>query len=248
MMRWKELKFLVILFLVMAFVFFYFAAKEQEPYSEAKKHTDSLKSLYVVEDKEEENPEVMSPPRWIDFASLQAINPEIVAWIHIQGTTIDYPVLRSEDSEFYLYHDYQKEVSTIGSIFMDSGNQADFSSRHTILYGHNMTTTQMFSELANYEDEGYLLGRNIIELYLPHYYCKYEIISAYETSTDSEDFQIQFESGEEYIDWIKDRVLSDRAGEKVLTLSTCTNAGGVKERFVVHSRLIEEMGIGNRGF
>ncbi|MDL2251022.1 class B sortase [Lachnospiraceae bacterium OttesenSCG-928-J05] len=249
-MKWKELKFLIVLFLVLAFIFFYFASKEQMPYSQAKKEMNQLKSRYVeTKQKDVKKDEVEEATTYeIDFAGLQTINQEIIAWIRIPGTSIDYPVLRSGDPEYYLYHNYQKEVDVVGSIFMDSRNSPEFVSAHTILYGHNMITTQMFSELPNYADISYLMKRRIIEVYQPGLYREYEIISAYETSVEAADYQVLFESQEEWDTWLKTSFKRKEDSEKVLTLSTCTNAGGVRERFVVHAKLIREECTENRGF
>lgn len=87
----------------------------------------------------------------VDFAALQAINPDIVAWLRIPGV-LEYPVVRGEDNSYYLNHTVQKTYNIAGSIFLDYRNERDFSDRKNIIYGHNMKDGSMFHVLRNYQD------------------------------------------------------------------------------------------------
>lgn len=89
----------------------------------------------------------------IEFGELQKINPDIVAWIRIDGLGIDYPVVQGEDNEHYLYYTFRGEANVAGSIFLDYRNKADFSDSKIILYGHNMKNGSMFGSLKKYQDE-----------------------------------------------------------------------------------------------
>ena len=68
-------------------------------------------------------------PIIVDFEVLQTENKDIIAWLHCPDTKINYPVAQSEDNSYW---------NTAGTIFMDYRNSADFSDRHTVIYGHNM--------------------------------------------------------------------------------------------------------------
>lgn len=92
----------------------------------------------------------------IDWAALQEQNTDIVAWVQIPGTVVDYPVVQTGDNDFYLTHDFAKESSSFGCIFLDFESAADFSDRNTILYGHHMRNGSMFATLIEYEDPGFL--------------------------------------------------------------------------------------------
>ena len=80
----------------------------------------------------------------IDFSALDFQNPDVVAWIQIPGTQINYPVVQGKDNDYYLHRDLNGQKSTAGTIFLDYADQADFSSLHNVLYGHHMKNGSMF--------------------------------------------------------------------------------------------------------
>ena len=96
----------------------------------------------------------------VDFKALKKINPDIVAWIRIPDTSIDYPVVQGNDDSYYLTHTFKKAEHVAGAIFLDSDNNADFSDDKNIIYGHNMKDGSMFQGLHKYENEQYLETHN----------------------------------------------------------------------------------------
>lgn len=92
------------------------------------------KKMQNSEDTEENQEETVT----VDFEALKKINREIIAWIRIPDTGIDYPVVQGADNEYYLKHTFKKTEHVAGSIFLDKDNSPDFSNRKSILYGHNM--------------------------------------------------------------------------------------------------------------
>ena len=74
----------------------------------------------------------------VDFKALKKINPDIIAWIRIPDTSIDYPVVQGNDDSYYLTHTFKKTEYVAGAIFLDSDNNADFSDDKNIIYGHNI--------------------------------------------------------------------------------------------------------------
>ena len=77
-------------------------------------------------------------PITVDFDALQEINEDVVGWIYIPGTEVNYPVVQGDDNEYYLHRTFEKKDNFTGAIFLDYLCQPDFSSDNTILYGHNM--------------------------------------------------------------------------------------------------------------
>ncbi len=117
----------------------------------------------------------------VDFASLQAINPDVYAWITIPGTSVNYPVVQSKtDDGFYVDHDSDKTYNINGAIFSERAyNSTDFSDNVTVLYGHNMKSGAMFGELQSlYWDEEFLRENNEIIIYLPDREIHFEIFAA----------------------------------------------------------------------
>lgn len=90
----------------------------------------------------------------IDWEKLKAINDEIVGWIQIKDTQIDYPVLwhKGDDrsGQFYLNHNYKKEYDSYGTIFLDYRCTQGTDSKNVIMHGHHMNDGSMFGELMNY--------------------------------------------------------------------------------------------------
>lgn len=91
----------------------------------------------------------------LDLAAAQRLNPDIKAWIRIDGTKIDYPVVRGVDNFEYLNLDYKRDYSLAGSIFMDYRNEADLSDHHIVIYGHNINGNLMFADVRSYRFESF---------------------------------------------------------------------------------------------
>jgi len=105
--------------------------------------------------------------RVIDFKGLSAINPDIVGWIFIPGTRIDYPVMHTDNNEFYLKHDFEGNFSDSGSIFLEMQNKPDFTDIDSRIYGHNMYDRSMFGSLPDYRKADFAAYYTNIFLYTP---------------------------------------------------------------------------------
>ena len=81
----------------------------------------------------------------IDFDALTGINRDVAAWLILDGTAIDYPVVRGTDNAYYLNRLYNKEINRGGTIFIDNACSRTFSGRNTVIYGHNMGDGSMFA-------------------------------------------------------------------------------------------------------
>ena len=86
----------------------------------------------------------------LSLEELQKINPDIVAWLTLDNTHIDYPIVKGKDNFEYLNLDYQKKYSLAGSIFLDYRNEKDFSDHHNIVFGHNINGNLMFADVRAY--------------------------------------------------------------------------------------------------
>jgi|GEM_PF-1114277 len=105
--------------------------------------------------------------RIIDFEGLKAINPDIVAWIYIPDSRIDYPVLFSGDNDFYLKADFEKNFSDGGAVFLDMFNNPDFNDLDSRIYGHNMYDGSMFGQLPRYRKPDFAKTHEHVFLYTP---------------------------------------------------------------------------------
>lgn len=168
---------------------------------------------------------------------VQEENSDIVAWLEIEGTEINYPVLQADNNEYYLTRNYKKEYDSNGSIFLDYRYNFERPSDNFLIYGHNNNNGLMFDDLLAYEEKSYYENHKEINLVTTEEDATYKIIAvfkgqAYEPSSENE-FQyynyIDFESDEEYYNYIencrKNSLYEIDAKidykEKLLTISTC---------------------------
>ena len=182
----------------------------------------------------------------VDFAALQQINPDIVGWIYIEGTQINYPIVQGEDNDYYLSHLFDGTYNSAGCIFLDAACSDDFSSRHSIIYGHHMKNDTMFGELMGYKKQDYYDEHAVALFLTPTNRYKVAFFSGYVAKDPSDAWQLTFEDGE-YEEWLdsiiqKSCIMSEISPEltnRIITLSTCTyefeNA-----RFVLHGILLEQ--------
>ena len=191
----------------------------------------------------ETNPEGEKLPEQ-DWAALKEVNDEIVGWVRIDDTRIDYPVLEHEgddsSSQYYLYRNYKKESDTYGSVFVDYRSTDSTKSKNVILHGHNIQTGVFFHDLMEYGgldgDLDYYKDHPIITFNTPDGDAKWKIISVMKTSTLYEHgeffnyMQGEFTSDAEFMNFVYNcriRSLFDipvmaNENDQLLTLSTCS--------------------------
>lgn len=138
---------LIITFIVVFSISIYFLLKDMKELNESNESTENL-----IEESIEINEETQK--KCIDWEYLKSINEDIIAWIDIEGTNINYPILKDKDV-YYLKHSFDKQYNSNGSIF--TTNIAPFEDTETIVYGHNMRTGSMFSNLSNYWNEDFFI-------------------------------------------------------------------------------------------
>ena len=183
----------------------------------------------------------------IDFKVLKEKNKEIVAYLKVNNTNIDYVVVKGTDNKYYLRHNLYKEYSRPGWIFMDYHNKLDGTDKNIVIYGHNTQDGTMFGSLRKvitkewYENE----DNYIINLVLDGDVYTYQVFSTYSIKVEDYYINTKFKNNNEFDKFIKTlkkrsvyNYNVDVSGEdSILTLSTCT--GGGKSRMVLHAKRIE---------
>lgn len=181
----------------------------------------------------------------ISFEPLLEINPDVVGWIKIADTPIDYPVVQTEDNSFYLDHDINQASSKAGTVFMDYRINNMQEDPHLILYGHNMRDGSMFHALMQYKEEDFFLEHQTFTFDQLYRDDTWEIFSAYVTTTDFYYIRTSFNSDADFLDFIgefQERSMYETgieitADDQILTLSTCTYEYD-DARFVIHARRV----------
>lgn len=169
------------------------------------------------------------------------ITDDMVAWLTIDGTNIDYPVMQGKDNTRYLNTDPFGAYSLSGSIFLDSRCSPDFSDEYSVIYGHHMDYGKMFGALDDFLNGSYLkthttgtlmVGRNAEKVY------KLEVFaSARVSAREKIVFDMQNDEIRRYISDNAD-VLTAESESRILALSTCADAGSVT-RIVVFCYITE---------
>lgn len=171
--------------------------EQLQEYVKVEKNTRDPENTKPNVAEDDEEGEKQEETVTVDFASLQAINPDIVAWLRIPGV-LEYPVVRGEDNSYYLNHTVQKTYNIAGSIFLDYRNERDFSDSKNIIYGHNMKDGSMFHVLRNYQDIDFFQEHTDMEVYLPDgRSLNYQITACEQVPADSEIYQIEKGNAEE---------------------------------------------------
>lgn len=174
--------------------------------------------------------------------SLKAQNKDTVGYIEIEGTEIQYPVVRGMDNFYYENHTFLKKRNASGAIFMDSKNTADLSDFNLVLYGHNMKDGSMFHELLQYRKTAYTRKHRNIVLTGLHEKKTFYVFSAYSCSrnTDVRGFQhMTKEEKQTFLNVIANRSVISAgtadltADSQIITLVTCRENSD-KDYFVVH--------------
>ena len=192
----------------------------------------------AVEQKKEEKDDVLS----INWDKLPV---DCVAWIRFRHPkAINYPVMKSDDNDYYLHRNTEGKYSFSGSVFEDCHNSPDFTDYNTILYGHNMANGTMFGKLAKFRDQAYWKKHHGFEIYTRSgYRYEYEIFNVVLVRPFSDIYTYQFGSDEmmdEYLDkWTgrslyKTGISVDHL-DKIVTLSTCQAQG--TRRLIVQGRM-----------
>lgn len=103
----------------------------------------------------------------VDFKKLKALNPEVVSWLTVKGTHIDYPVVQGKTNLDYINKSVEGDYSLSGSVFLDCRNQSDFSDPYSIIYAHHMDGGVMFGELPKFEQKAFFKKHRTAYLYFP---------------------------------------------------------------------------------
>ena len=186
-----------------------------------------------------------SPFPKVDFDALKAINEDVVGWIYIPDTNVNYPILQGDNDDQYLYHLLTGEYNSSGSIFLDADVQADFSGQNSPIYGHNMKNDTMFADVVHYKKQEFFDAHPTVLLMTPEKNYTVHLFSGYVTDSWGSAWDTAFtETG--FAQWLdeiqrKSYFTSDvlpHVSDRIVTLSTCSYETG-DSRFVVHGVLEE---------
>lgn len=195
-----------------------------------------------IDDKETENKYI------IDFQTLKEQNPDTIAYLKVNNTNIDYIVVKPNDNNYYLNHNFNKEKNNSGWIFADYKNQFDETDKNIVIYGHNTIDGSMFGTLKKILEKSWYENpenHNILLITEKGTYT-YQVFSTYTIIPEDYYINTEFKNNkefEEFLHEIKSRSFYDYGvnisqDDKILTLSSCIKSG--KKRVALHAKLIKE--------
>jgi len=165
-------------------------------------------------------------------AEMRAINPDYVGWLRIDGTNVDYPVVRGEDNVRYLNTSFTGERNPNGALFMDFRNLNITTMPHLIIYGHNAPQGGLFSELHRLIDSDFLAENDMITLEVNGELLEFTIFDV--RLTDITDYAYHLDFSYSYaFNYFTDRIEAPLRAFQIITLSTCTNCSNKDARLIV---------------
>lgn len=179
----------------------------------------------------------------VDFEALRQINPDVVGWIYIEGTSVNYPIVQGDDNNYYLKRMLDGTWNSNGSIFLDCDSEPDFTGKNSIIYGHNMRNGAMFQTILSYKKQEFFEEHPVALLLTPQGNYRIRFFSGYTADVSDSAWELYF-ADTDYEKWLSEiggrscfvsDVVPDRE-DRVVTLSTCSYEFD-NARFVLHGIL-----------
>ena len=237
----------------------YKAIKDQEAYKKTIVRFEALKEYSVEVEPTEKTDGIQAEKAEevdsvkISYQRLFEANEDMIGWLKIPGTEIDYPVMQTSNNEYYLDHNYNQEYDKNGSLFLDKDCDVVKRNTNLIIYGHHMKSGKMFGNLNKYSSESYYKEHSTIQFDSIYEKGTYQIMYVFRSRIYNED-EIVFKYYQ-FIDAASEKEFNSNMqemaalslydtgvtasyGDELLTLSTCDNSEE-DGRFVVVAKRIE---------
>jgi sortase B len=181
----------------------------------------------------------------VNFTELQEKNPDTVAWIQVNGTNINYPVVKGSDNDFYLTHSFNQTWNEAGWVFMDYRNTLE-EDKNTIIYAHARLDKSMFGSLKKVINDDWLSDTSnyVVKLSTPYENTLWQVFSVYRIPTTSDYLTTVFYDDDDFNTFtsmlinrsVKNFNTPVNSTDRILTLSTCYNSS---DKVVLHAKLIK---------
>lgn len=224
---------------------------------------DEINKIVEVKEIDDEG-EVINPPAvevesdyWyyvnvpfhdVDFTQLLEKNPDTVGYINVRGTNINYPIVQTNNNDYYLTHAFDRSKNDAGWVYLDYRNDKEFNDDNTIVYGHGRLNKTVFGSLKNLLTKNWQSNKEnyVITISTPTMNYVYQIFSIYTIESETYYITPKFDDSIKKMNFLNTMNERNTSGittelnefDKIITLSTCLNDNGW--RIVVHAKLIKQ--------
>lgn len=239
-MKKKILSLLQILLLGVSLFFGYKAYQELKPLWNINASNSALKSLAVVE---KENPF----DRKIDFKALKEVNQDIIGWVYIPDTNVDYPIFKGQTDEEYLFKDINNEYNRLGSVTTFSDTDSSFNKGQNFIYAHNGVKDMMFGNLIHYTEKEFRENHPVFYVYTETKIYECPIFSIFIADETEEIYNHDFEIASiQHISRVNELIdrnsyddlekqdMDSFTNSEVFTLLTCYGGIGTPNRLLIN--------------
>ena len=224
---------LLLIILLSSLLFAYFVYRIfaiQNIYVEADSLYENIVDSYTIENNMDSTQHEESV-KVIDFNALKEINEDVIAWLELPDSAINYPVVQGADNEYYLEHLFNKEVNHSGAVFMDYRSNSQFKDKFTPIYAHHTNNGSMFYDLERYKDQAYYDTHTMLNLYTETDRYHLYPIAGRVMDGSTAFIQLEFYDNEEYENYINDLISISTfkshsyfdINDQIILLSTCTD-------------------------
>ncbi len=261
--KWIRITLLIIFILLFIFSFLKILLWTRDSKNSNKIKKEITKNVKVTEKQaDSSNTEIVNPPSnknndyykyiqmdmiSVDFNDLLQKNSDTIGWIKVNGTNINYPVVQTNNNDYYLTHAYDKSKNKAGWVFADYRNNFNNLDKNTIIYAHGRVDGTMFGSLKKTLNNTWYKNKNnhVVKFSTKNENTLWQVFSVYTIKAESYYITTQFNSSEsfnEFVNTLKKRskILFDTevsGSDKIITLSTCKDSKG--NRIVMHAKLIK---------
>ena len=253
------LAFIFVLLAVLSFSLYKIAIWYQDNKENQKENDKAIEVADISENNNGTNinePKNKFDPYWdfikyplisVNFDELKNKNSDTIGWIFMRSSNINYPVVQTNNNNFYLNHGFNKKYNDAGWVYMDYRNNPENFGKNTIIYAHSRLDRSMFGTLRNVVKRSWFEDKDnhVIKFSTPKENTLWMVFSAYTINAESYYLKTDFVDDKDYGKWletIKTRSKFDynteiNSNDKIMTLSSCYTTDGI--RVAVHAKLIK---------
>jgi sortase B len=169
----------------------------------------------------------------VDWDYWKSVNPDIIGWVNVEGTQINYPIVaaHADDPNFYLKHDIYGKYNPYGVPYLDADCEGNIDAQNAVVYGHHMNNDTMFSDFANFRDPAYIEEHAPIYLQTPDKKMKLDVKYVDVINANQGGKYTKFDDLTSFVAWYQDQLdkatlVVDKYAQPTHVINFCTCSYG----------------------